>query len=90
VSQTTYIVEMLKHINISTQLLEMLDWDEENMLRLFSLLNNAFQHSTVANPQNVITAALQQNHYEENVIKLINKYLNESNINKKKEKYYEN
>jgi len=82
VSQLGYIAGILNEINIHTELLELMDWDESKVDDLFLLISQIINNKNTISLIHDVSYTLKQNGYSDIVVKFISEYLNNIVIEK--------
>lgn len=75
-NQLGYIAGILSEINVHTELLELLDWDESKVNDLFLLISQTINNKNTISLIQDVSIVLEAHGYSDIVVKFICEYLN--------------
>lgn len=86
-NQLYYISEILKNINNQTALLEMLDWEEENVVELLNIVSQTINETKLSSLILTVTNTLIQKGYSDDVVNYICEYITNITLSEKEQEY---
>jgi hypothetical protein len=87
VNQLHYISGILRNINAQTELLEMLDWEEQSVVELLSLVSQTINETDTSSLVLAVSNKLIQAGYSDDVVNFINKYIINITVSEKEQEY---
>jgi hypothetical protein len=87
VNQLHYISGILRNINAQTELLEMLDWEEQSVVELLSLVSQTINETDTSSLVLAVSNKLIQAGYSDDVVNFINKYIINTTASEKEQEY---
>ena len=86
-NQLHYISGILRNINAQTELLEMLDWEEQSVVELLSLVSQTINETDTSSLVLAVSNKLIQAGYSDDVVNFINKYIINTTASEKEQEY---
>jgi hypothetical protein len=87
VNQLYYISEILRNINAQTALLEMLDWEEENVVELLNIVSQTINETKSSSLILAVTNTLIQKGYSDDVVSYICEYITNITLSEKEQEH---